>query len=108
MPPAFQPGAPWHDTAGNLIDAHGAGLHAENRFWWFGSKRHGHACKDWSAIPRSEAARPPVHGDVNAYSSETLYEWRFEGTVVPAFNSSDNGRTSSGPRSSAARARANM
>ena len=100
MPPSFKPGAPWHDTAGNLIDAHGAGLlHAENRYWWYGSKRHGHACKDWSAIPRSERrGHQCTSGGVNAYSSETLYEWRFEGTVVPAFNSSDNGRDLERPK----------
>ena len=68
---SFKPGAPWRDTAGNLIDADGAGpLHAENRFWWFGSKRHGHACKDWSAIPRSERrGHQCTSGGVNAYLS---------------------------------------
>ncbi len=59
---AFQPGKPWYDLDGNLIQAHGGGIiFHQNKFYWHGENRD----------PNSPAA-------VSCYSSTNLYHWHLE------------------------------
>jgi hypothetical protein len=70
---SFRPGELWHDTEGNVINAHGGGiLHHEGVYYWFGEYRYG------SDRPRGERAMPGI----SAYSSTDLYNWTFEGLVL--------------------------
>lgn len=58
----FMPGAVWTDEGGERIYAHGGGiLHYDGRYYWYGENRH---------------------AGVNCYSSENLYDWKREGTVL--------------------------
>ena len=75
---AFRSGEPWLDTAGNVIDAHGGGMLQDgDTYYWYGSARNGAACCHDRGI--------------NLYSSKDLYSWKFESTVVRAFNGSAMG-----------------
>jgi beta-galactosidase len=63
---SFRPGAQCFDDSGNIINAHGGGIiYANNKYYWFGEKRG-----------RSE------QGGVNVYSSDDLYNWKFEGLAL--------------------------
>ncbi len=63
------PGAPWHDEAGALIQAHGGGVLKHADIWYFygEDKRNGYY---------------PSPG-VSCYSSKDLVHWRNEGVVCP-------------------------
>ena len=75
---AFRSGEPWLDSAGNVIDAHGAGMLQDgDTYYWYGSARNGAACCHDRGI--------------NLYSSKDLYNWKFESTVLRAFNGSAMG-----------------
>lgn len=71
-------GAPWRDTNGNRIQAHGGGflLHG-GRWHWYG--------EDKSAPTRrqGEIDRADFVG-IHCYSSDDLLHWRDEGIVLPA------------------------
>ena len=72
-------GEPWHDTAGNLIDAHGAGLvQHDGRFYWYGSRR------------TVNASGTQMDGGIALYSSSDLYSWDFESVVLNVFNCTSN------------------
>jgi hypothetical protein len=72
-PAVFRPGQPMFDTAGNQIDAHGGGFLLDNRTWyWYGSAR-----KDHPDPPGNDKG-------INLYSSNDLYNWKFESLVVSA------------------------
>jgi beta-galactosidase len=63
---SFKPGALWYDDKGEVINAHGGGiLFANNKYYWFGEKR----------------GRREQEG-VNVYSSNDLYNWKFEGLAL--------------------------
>ncbi|MCA8830963.1 glycoside hydrolase family 43 protein [Hymenobacter pini] len=63
---AFRPGEQWHDTDGNLINAHGGGvLRVGKTYYWYGEKR----------------AQQQEEG-VTVYSSRDLYNWRYEGVAL--------------------------
>lgn len=63
---SFKPGQLWYDDRGEVINAHGGGiLYADNKYYWFGEKRGAH---------KQEG--------VNVYSSEDLYNWKFEGLAL--------------------------
>lgn len=56
----------WYDTAGNVVQAHGAGFLKQGKTWYMiGEDRS----KSWNP-------------DVNMYSSEDLQHWRFEGKII--------------------------
>lgn len=58
----FYTGAKWYDTNGNIINAHGGGLiYDHGKYYWFGEKRGQYASEG-----------------VNVYSSNDLYNWKFE------------------------------
>ena len=70
---SFKPGAVLYDNKGGLINAHGGGIiFAHNKYFWFGEKR-GKAMQE----------------GVNVYSSDDLYNWKFEGLALsPDFTDS--------------------
>ncbi|HEY4154056.1 MAG TPA: family 43 glycosylhydrolase, partial [Puia sp.] len=68
-PPAyskFVPGQRWYDSNGELINAHGGGiLYIHKKYYWFGEKRGKRGS-----------------GGINLYSSNDLYNWKYEGLVL--------------------------
>jgi hypothetical protein len=68
-PDVFVPGALWHDTHGDPIEAHGGGiLLVGKRFYWYGENhRLGSGNKT----------------GISAYSSADLFHWTNEGVVFP-------------------------
>jgi beta-glucanase (GH16 family) len=72
---AFNPGQPWYDNRGEVINAHGGGLlYSGNTYYWFGERR----------------GRQGTSG-VNVYSSKDLYNWKYETLAL----STDSANTSS-------------
>jgi len=73
----FRPGAPWHDTEGRPIQAHGGGLlHDRGTYYWFGEDKDG---------PTGDGPlrRVDVIG-VACYSSTDLHRWTNRGLALPA------------------------
>ncbi|WP_205511098.1 family 43 glycosylhydrolase [Longitalea arenae] len=69
----FNPGQLWYDDRGEGINAHGGGLlYAGNTYYWFGERR----------------GRQGTSG-VNVYSSQDLYNWKYEGLAL-ATDSTDS------------------
>ena len=65
---AFNPGAVWKDTNGEVINAHGGGMLVhEGTCYWFGE------IKDGGALARS---------GVSCYSSKDLLQWKNEGVAL--------------------------
>ncbi|MEP7144151.1 MAG: glycoside hydrolase family 43 protein [Ferruginibacter sp.] len=63
---SFKPGERWFDDKGEIINAHGGGiLFSDNKYYWFGEKR----------------GRREQEG-VNVYSSNDLYNWKFEALAL--------------------------
>lgn len=63
---SFTPDSLWHDTNGELINAHGGGLLFRNKTWyWFG-----------------EIRGQEESGGVSVYSSKDLYSWKNEGVAL--------------------------
>lgn len=64
------PGAQWHDTDGNLVNAHAGGVYYDNptqKFWLFGEyKIEGHT----------------EGGGVRVYSSKNLAQWEDHGFAL--------------------------
>jgi len=67
---AFRPGELWSDNSGVHINAHGGGilLH-EGKYYWFGEHK-------------GEVSNNALVG-VTCYSSDDLYNWQYEGIVLP-------------------------
>jgi len=77
---SFKPGRIWLDSCGNPIQAHGGGiLYSQGTYYWFGENKAG-------------PTRPGILHDlcrvdfigINCYSSQDLYNWKYEGIVLPA------------------------
>lgn len=67
------PGGRWHDTDGNLINAHAGGVTVDpetGKFFWFGEYK----------IEGQEEG-----GGVTVYSSEDLATWTYEGLALGRF-----------------------
>jgi hypothetical protein len=65
---AIYPGAPWTDTSGNSLQAHGGGLIKVGSVWyWFGENKIENNSNFLS---------------VNCYSSRDLGSWKFEGKAL--------------------------
>jgi hypothetical protein len=76
----FKPGQIWLDSCGNPIQAHGGGvIYSQGTYYWFGENKAG---KTRPGILRG-LSRVDVIG-INCYSSQDLYNWKFEGIVLPA------------------------
>ena len=73
----FKPGERWHDTEGNLIQAHGGGiLFHEGVYYWFGENKNG-----------ITTSPPNIRTDVigvSCYSSRDLEHWKFEALALEA------------------------
>ncbi len=77
---SFRPGQIWLDTSGNPIQAHGGGiLYDRGIFYWFGENKAG----ETQPGALEDLSRVDVIG-INCYSSQDLYNWEFEGTVLHA------------------------
>ena len=77
---SFKPGQIWLDSCGNPIQAHGGGvLYSQGIYYWFGENK---AEKTYSGVLQ-DLYRVDVIG-INCYSSQDLYNWKFEGIVLPA------------------------
>jgi hypothetical protein len=80
---SFHPGQVWLDTDGNPINAHGGGiLHHHGVYYWYGEIKkgktyHPESNKSWGGT------RVDVEG-ISCYSSRDLYNWKYEGNVLPA------------------------
>jgi hypothetical protein len=64
------PGARWHDTEGNLFNAHAGGLcvdRSSGRFYWFG---------EYKTEQREEG------GGISVYSSDDLATWESHGLAL--------------------------
>jgi hypothetical protein len=64
------PGGRWHDTEGNLVNAHAGGITFDEdtgRFWWFGEYK----------IEGQEEG-----GGVSVYSSDDLATWESHGLAL--------------------------
>ena len=90
---SIKPGVFWHDTDGNVLDAHGAGLleHA-GTFYWYGSRR------------TMDATGTQMDGGIALYSSTDLYSWKFESVILRPFNCTSpdgSGSASASPSGSA-------
>ncbi len=71
---AFHPGKAWLDTDGKPISAFGGGvLHHRGVYYWFGE------IMDGKTIKHDVALR-----GISCYSSRDLYQWKYEGNVLPA------------------------
>ncbi len=85
----IKPGELWPDTDGNPINAHGGGvLFHEGTYYWYGEMKTGETylpdCnKTWGGT------RVDVTG-VSCYSSKDLYNWKYEGNVLPAVKDDPN------------------
>jgi hypothetical protein len=68
---AFQPGQPWLDNNGVMINAHGGGLLFDGgKYWWFGEHK----------VEGKKGNNAWV--GVHCYSSEDLYNWKDEGIAL--------------------------
>jgi beta-galactosidase len=76
----FTPGEVWNDTDGHFIQAHGGGIMSLDGTWyWYGENK--------DAPNNQSEGKNPQRVDVigiSCYSSTDLYNWKFEGVVLPA------------------------
>ncbi|MDE6197564.1 MAG: family 43 glycosylhydrolase, partial [Muribaculaceae bacterium] len=81
-------GEQWLDTAGNPINAHGAGmLYHNGKYYLYGEYKKGKTIlPEWATW---ECYRTDVTG-VSCYSSPDLVNWTFEGVVLPAEQNPDS------------------
>lgn len=80
--PEYVQGEKWLDTAGNPINAHGAGvLYHNGKYYLYGEYKKGETIlPEWATW---ECYRTDVTG-VSCYSSPDMATWTFEGIVLPA------------------------
>jgi hypothetical protein len=70
---SIRPGAPWLDTKGERIHAHGGSMFYENgTFTWYGENKE-----------RTTPGSGNWHWGVRAYSSTDLYNWDDLGLIIP-------------------------
>jgi beta-glucanase (GH16 family) len=67
---AFYPGKIWPDDRGVHINAHGGGiLYHNDRYYWFGEHKGERSNSAWVGV--------------TCYSSDNLYDWKYEGVALP-------------------------
>lgn len=65
---------PWLDTEGQLIQAHGGSIiTVDDAFYWYGENKE-----------LTDGENGIWWNGVRCYSSRDLYNWRFEGIIIPA------------------------
>jgi sucrose-6-phosphate hydrolase SacC (GH32 family) len=75
-------GTLWKDTAGALINAHGGGiLFHEGTYYWYGEYK-GDSTYLLDTVKTWECWRANAKG-ISCYSSANLFDWKFEGIVLP-------------------------
>jgi hypothetical protein len=81
----FQPGELWLDTKGKPIQAHGGSILFDNgMYYWYGENKDGP-----NRISQIGIQRVDIIG-ISCYSSSDLYNWTFEGIVLPAVSDDPN------------------
>lgn len=81
----FQPGELWLDTNGKPIQAHGGSILFDNgKYYWYGENKDGP-----NSLGRIGIQRVDIIG-ISCYSSSDLYNWTFEGIVLPAVSDDPN------------------
>jgi|GEM_PF-841099 acetyl esterase/lipase len=76
----FTPFALWKDVNGNIINAHSGGiLHHNGKYYWFGEIKKG---KTWLVPGQGWECYRVAAGGVSCYSSENLYDWKYEGVAL--------------------------
>lgn len=69
----IKPGREWNDTNGNPIHAHGGSiLYHEGTYYWYGENK-----------AYTDLEKGIWHYGVNLYSSKDLYNWKYEGIILP-------------------------
>jgi len=77
---SIRPAAPWMDTDGKPIQAHGGSIiFVNNIFYWYGEDK-----------ARAVSGTGIWHDGVRLYSSKDLYNWTNEGTICFASENSEN------------------
>lgn len=67
----FNPGQPWRDSKGEIINAHGGGfLFNDGKYYWFGEHKGEGATGNQAMV------------GVHCYSSSDLYNWKDEGIAL--------------------------
>jgi Beta-xylosidase len=80
---SIKSGEKWYDSRGNLMNAHGAGiLYYKGTYYMYGEYK-GDSTYWNPKVPSWECYRTEA-GGVSCYSSKDLYNWKFEGVVLPA------------------------
>lgn len=70
---AFHPGAPWLDTNGNRIQAHGGSvLYQNGTYYWYGENKE-----------KTDGKNGIWHWGVRCYRSADLYNWEDLGLIIP-------------------------
>ena len=84
---SFKPYELWKDSEGKILDAHGGGmLFHKGKYYWFGEIKKGMTF----LVPKQSWECYRVNaGGISCYSSENLYDWKYEGVAL-ASNSSDS------------------
>ncbi len=74
---SIRPGKYWYDTDGNLIQAHaGSIIYVDGKYYWYGENKSG-------VTGRATGSVCPIwHRGVQLYSSNDLYNWKNEGTLM--------------------------
>jgi hypothetical protein len=76
----FIPGEIRKDKDGNAINAHGGGFLFQNgKYYWFGEIKKG---KTWLVPGQSWECYRVDAGGISCYSSENLFDWKFEGVAL--------------------------
>ena len=76
---SIRPGELWLDTDGNPIQAHGGGIiYINDTFYWYGENKE-----------KSKPGSGIWHWGVNCYSSKDMYNWKYEGIIVPPTTEDD-------------------
>jgi len=85
----FRPGEIWTDTSGAPINGHGGGiLYHDKVYYWYGEIKSG---KTWlPECNRSWGGRRVETVGISCYSSQDLYNWKYEGNVLPAVQDDPN------------------
>jgi beta-xylosidase len=77
---SFRPGESWKDSEGNFINAHSAGiLYDKGVYYWYGEIKTG---KSWKVERVGWDCYRVNAGGVSCYSSEDLYNWKYEGVAL--------------------------
>lgn len=72
---------PWLDTDGKIINASDGGIiYVEGKYYWYGMK-----LRALPYAPNGEGGQATTTGVV-MYSSEDLYNWTYEGVILPCSN----------------------